>query len=124
MRPLLAVLLLVLSTGCASTGSPGSRRDQTRIERDEIAESNQTNALDLVRTLRPHWLRHRGVHTLRNEPDVVIYIDGIRSGDPSMLAQIPTINIEMIRFYNAQEAQFKFGVGHLNGAIDVTTRRG
>ena len=124
MRAAATLFLLVLVTACASTGTPGVRRDQKVIERAEVVESNQMNALDLVRTLRPQWLRPRGVASMTNDPEIMIYLDGVRAGGPAALSDIPAINIQSIRFYDAREAQFRFGVGHLHGAIDVTTRRG
>lgn len=125
MRTLMAALVVLVSASCASTGgAPTARKDQSFIDRAEIEASNQMNALDLVRTLRPHWLRHRGVASIANDPVVSIYIDGVRAGGPDALNGLPTINIESLRYYDASQAQFRFGVGHLHGAIEVHTRRG
>lgn len=125
MRMLLAALVVLVSASCASAGGePTARKDQNLIDRAEIEASNQMNALDLVRSLRPHWLRHRGVASISNDPEVMVYIDGVRAGGPSTLNGLPTINIESLRYYDASQAQFKYGVGHLHGAIDVRTRRG
>lgn len=124
MRAALPLVLLVLLTACATAGTSGTRRDHKVIERDELVESNQMNALDLIRSARPHWLRPRGVASMTNDPEIMIYLDGVRAGGPEVLAEMPLINIETIRFYDAREAQFRFGVGHLHGAIEISTRRG
>ncbi len=121
-RKLLLAAALVLVTGCAAAGT-GSSTDQSVLTREEIVEANQLNALELIRVYRPHWLRIRGSTSFRDEPEIVVYLDGVRAGSTDMLADIAAINIQEIRYYNAREAQFKFGVGHVQGAIDVITRR-
>lgn len=121
-KKLLLIAAVVALTGCASAGA-GTSRDQSVITRDEIVEANQMNALDLVQVHRPHWLRTRGSTSFTNEPAIVVYIDGVRSGGTDMLANVAAINIQEIRHYSAREAQFKFGVGHVQGAIEVITRR-
>lgn len=113
---------LVVLAGCASA-STGTTRDRSVLTREEIVDANELNALDLVRVHRPHWLRTRGSTSFTNEPAIVVYIDGVRAGEPDMLADIATINIEEVRYYDARQAQFKFGVGHVQGAIEVITRR-
>lgn len=116
------IIALVVLAGCASA-SNGATRDRSVITREEIVEANEINALDLVRVYRPHWLRTRGSTSFVNEPEILLYIDGVRTGDVDMLADIATINIEEIHYYDARQAQFKFGVGHVQGAIEVITRR-
>jgi hypothetical protein len=119
---LLWAMALAVLTGCASA-STGTSRDRSVLTREEIVDANELNALDLVRAYRPHWLRIRGSTSFTNEPAIVVYIDGVRAGEPDMLADIATINIEELRYYDARQAQFKFGVGHVQGAIEVITRR-
>ncbi len=58
-----------------------------------------------------------------DEPTILVYIDGVRAGGTDMLGNVAAINIQEIRHYSAREAQFKFGVGHVQGAIEVITRR-
>lgn len=116
------VAALVTLTGCAAAGT-GSGRDQSVLTRTEIVRANQLNALDLLRTERPHWLRIRGSTSFRDEPEIAVYLDGVRAGGRDMLADIATINIQEIRYYDARQAQYRFGVGHVQGAIEVITRR-
>lgn len=120
-RTLWAIGLIVL-TGCASA-STGTTRDRSVLTREEIVDANELNALDLIRVHRPHWLRIRGSTSFNSEPVIVVYIDGVRAGEPDLLADVATINIEEVRHYDARQAQFKFGVGHVQGAIEVITRR-
>jgi hypothetical protein len=41
-----------------------------------------------------------------------------------VLREIRAVNVASIRHFDAQEAQFKFGLGNVSGAILVTTRSG
>jgi len=93
------------------------------ITRDQIVLANQMTALDLIRVLRPHWLRRRGSTSYSNEPDIVVYLDGVRIGDPNALADIACINVESIEYFDARRAQYRWGLGHVHGAIEVKTLR-
>jgi hypothetical protein len=119
-----ATLALILTvTACAAAGTGPSRNDAV-ITQDEIIAVNELNVLDLIRVERPHWLRHRGSTSVSQDPEILIYIDGVRTGRPEILRDIATINVEEIRYYDARRAQYRFGVGHVQGAIDVITQRG
>ena len=122
-KTLLLAAGLVVLTGCASASTGGTSRDQSVMTREEIVDANQLNALELVRVHRPHWLRIRGSTSFTREPTILVYIDGVRAGDTEMLAEIATINIQELRYYNARQAQYRYGVGHVQGAIEVVTRR-
>lgn len=113
-----ALLLLLTVVGCASTGTGSS--SASTITREEILEANQMTALDLVRTVRPHWLNTRGPMSLRSTP-MVVYVDGMRAGGVEALADIGTTDVEEVRYYDPREAQFRFGTGHAQGAIEVLT---
>lgn len=112
---------MVAVAGCAAAGT-GSANGSV-ITRDQIAAANQMTALEVVRTERPHWLRHRGSTSFSSETPIKVYIDGVPAGGPEMLSEVATINIEEIRYYSPREAQFKFGTGHVQGAIEVVTLR-
>ena len=119
---LTAALGLALA-GCATAGG-GTSRNYNVLTREEIAAANQMTALQVIETERPQWLHRRGRRTVSGETDIVVYYDGGRFGGIASLADIPAINIERMRFYNEAEAQFRFGVGHLHGAIEVISRKG
>lgn len=115
------LILALVVAGCATTGS-GTRIDRTKITRTEIEESGYRTAMEVVQALRPTWLQLRGNKSFRNAPAIPVYIDGVPAGDVDMLRQISTQDVEQIEHYDARRAQFKFGVGHEYGAIEVTTR--
>lgn len=90
----------------------------------EIQSSHHQDAHEIIRGLRPHWLRVRGPNSFRSPNPIMVYVDGNRMGGPEVLSSVPTVNIEEIRFYNAAEAQARFGLNNTNGAIAIRTRGG
>lgn len=128
MRALASVFLAVVLAGCASspgTSSPGRQRDLITFE--EIAGSNVGTAYEVIEKLRPEYLRSRGsVSPLRSaEPErAVVYIDGVRSGGPDALRNIPRESLQEVRYLNGSDATTMYGTGHGGGAIQVRTRRG
>jgi hypothetical protein len=122
-RPFLSLLAVLTLTACGS-GQPGSPRpNPDQITRAEIDEAGPSNLFTLVQNLRPIWLRERGATSFTDETDVVVYLDRTRMGGRESLRSIHSSNVEMLQFFNAQRATARFGVGHVNGAILITTRR-
>lgn len=122
-KPILALLAALTLTACG-TGQPGSPRpNPDQITRVEIDEAGPSNLYTLVQNLRPIWLLERGATSFTDEIDVVVYLDGTRMGERESLRGIHSSNVETLQFYSAQRATARFGVGHVNGAILVTTRR-
>jgi hypothetical protein len=123
MRALVCISLLVLS-GCATAGEGvRSAQDRSELTREDIERAGYRNALELVQTERPHWLRSRGRTSLMYEAELVVYLDGVRLGGPATLGQIHPIDIQTIRYYDSREAQYRFGVGHTQGALEIVSRR-
>ncbi|HEU4995641.1 MAG TPA: hypothetical protein VFT29_12525 [Gemmatimonadaceae bacterium] len=64
--------------------------------------------------------------TLRSElgapAGIQVYLDGIRMGGLGELKRIPAQGIHSIRHYTGTEAQTRFGPGHSDGVIAVSTR--
>jgi len=122
-------LSLLVLVGCASSPDPGSggapRRESNRITSEEIRQVQAQSTYDLIRSLRPAWLERRGQHSLTNPAagQVVVYVDGTRTGGPDFLRQIPAINVESAQYLSGTEAGSRFGLDHSGGAILVTTRR-
>lgn len=134
MRPTIAVSLSALlltacasGTGGSSTGAPSTsgRRDADVITADEITVTSGQTVLDVVRTLRPAWLRRTRPVVLLDPTSVelLVYVDGARFGDMESLRQIAPGTVQTIRYYSASAAQAKFGTGNIQGAIEVTTKQ-
>jgi hypothetical protein len=114
---------LALVNGCALAGPADPAPTRMELTRSEIELTSHANALDLVAAERPHWLRTRGRVSFTNEPEIGVYLDGVRVGGPEFLRQLSPLDIDRIRYYDAREAQYRFGVGHAHGALDVVLRR-
>lgn len=122
MRMLIVAVLLVAGA-CAGIGER-STRDRDVLTLEEIDKSPQSDAYALIRGLRPQWLRIRGANTFSDRNPIMIYVDGTRLGGPNVLNSIPTNTIEEIRYYGPSDAQLRFGLNNMNGAIAIRTRRG
>jgi hypothetical protein len=132
----LAVFLF--AAACASTGEPRSGSSDTSvITEEEVANSHAANAYDLVQSLRPRWLNIRGQSSLGTttrrgidggnvdvmvEQDIPIYLDGTRIGGVETLRNVSTRELARLERLNAGTATQRFGGGHPNGAILLSTR--
>jgi hypothetical protein len=120
------VLLLVFTAACASTSTPArrttGRRDARQLHAEEIKTSSASNLYDAIRSQRPEWLIKRGQTSINLEGDIVVYVDNVALGGPESLKSIDVQSVQTVRFLNASEAQMRFGVGHMHGAIVVITR--
>ena len=129
VRAAILVVALPLAWACASAGSSasssGPRPERNLITAEEIAGMSVSDLFEAVRLLRPQWLSQRNPSTFRldAERDIVVYMDRIRFGEVDALKQFPPSLAVSIRFLDPSEATAEFGVGHLKGAIIVTTRR-
>lgn len=122
VAPMLGVCVVVLgcAKGQAATPSPSYEREV--ITAEEIATAQQTTALELVRYLRPQWLRSRGQDSFRSNPQVVVYVNNTRTQGIDHLNRVRPGEIREIRFLDGITASQRFGLGHGSGAILVTLR--
>jgi hypothetical protein len=120
----LAVLLLYM-VACASTSAQrrtSGRREARVLSAEEIRTASASNLYDVIRSHRPEWLIKRGQTSINLEGDIVVYVDNVALGGPESLKSIDVQSVQVVRFLNASEAQMRYGVGHMHGAIVVTTR--
>lgn len=122
MLPIFALLLAL--GGCASSQEGGSRGTDLNVLTSEQVMRYQ-NALQAVQTLRSQWLRGRAPGDLDTEAGIVrVYRDGLRVGGVEVLESMSTDGIDYIRFYNGIQASHRWGLGHENGVIFVSSRAG
>lgn len=120
--------LLVLATAMAACSSNPSgdtpSRQRDLITAEEIAAINVATAFDVVRQLRPEFLRSRGTMSLRETGGeyAVVYMNGMRMGGPEQLHQIRASDVETIRYISATDATTRWGTGHTGGVIEVTVK--
>lgn len=85
----------------------------------ELQDASGSNALEVVRQLRPIFLRSRGpLHA------PWVFVDNIPLGDVGELQRIPATSIREIRYLNARVATRDFGTGYSGGVIHVLTVNG
>ena len=119
---LLILAAMLVSCSSSSRTSYPSGRQTNIISADEISMTSSTNAYDLIRSLRPQWLRGRGQKSIYNPSASypVVYVNGVRHGTPETLGGISTTNISLVKFLNANEATILYGLDHASGAILIT----
>ena len=126
MRPLpslLSVSLLLFAAACATPQRPGPVTEPGDvIAQHQIDADGSRTVYELVQRLHPLWLQKRGTNTIQDDGDIVVYLDNARLGGPETLREIPAGNAASVRFLDAGRAQYRYGVGHMHGAIVVTTR--
>ena len=81
------------------------------------------DAYDVVRMLRPQWLRLRGTGSFRAEPPLWVYVDGLRAGTVSALREVPVALVMRMEFVDGVSATQRWGLDHGNGAIVILTQR-
>lgn len=121
------IMAAILSFGACVPG--GTLTPPTRgsdlIGTEEIEGSSAVDAYELVRQVRPNWLRGRGQANLRGGAPVlpVVYFRTQRQGSVDILRGIPTIRLLEMRFIDATTATTRYGNGHSGGVIEVMIRR-
>lgn len=124
VRSVVAACAIALLAGCASAGGSGSSGGNRNVLTAEELRTETAQTLeDAIRQQRPQWLQIRGVTSMNNQGDIVVYQDGNRMGGREVLRGIPVTVVESVRFLSAGEATTRYGTGHAHGAIVVVTRR-
>ncbi|NIP78513.1 MAG: hypothetical protein GWM90_04650 [Gemmatimonadetes bacterium] len=120
-------LLIVLTVTACAAAAPGDRAPDRRhlISRAEIEESGARSAWELVESLRPQWLWKRGLQNLSEatgNETLVVYMDNARLGPPETLRRITLGSVRYLEYFDARRATHRWGSGHLQGAILVSTQ--
>ncbi len=126
MRPLLCtlVLLLALCAGCAPAGSSspsGPRQDRNLLTQEQLRVSGYTTVYAAVEALRSNWLRAKGPDSFTNPTQVQVYIDDNQLGGVETLRAIQVNSISWVRYYDGMTASARWGLGHGQGVIYVST---
>lgn len=126
MRSLVGSLLLLLTlcTACATGGSPGAsrpRQDRNVITREQLRETGHTNVFQAVEALRSNWLRAKGTDSFTAPTQVQVYVDNNQLGGVETLRGIPTSQVTYVRYYDGVTASGRWGLGHGQGVIYVST---
>jgi hypothetical protein len=112
------------SGGGGTTSTSGPQRSRTQITAAEIKATNATTLYEVVERLHPEWLSSRGPKTLGGatgqiDTGVQVYIDTQAAGTVEVLRQFPITSAALLKYYSAADAQTRFGLGNLNGVIQI-----
>jgi len=120
-------LVLLAACGAASgsarsPGEPAPARRSDVVTLEDLAKTSASSSLsEALHALRPNWfLKHPSTLRPDKEGDIVVYLDQSRLGGPESLRTIPVRGVTLVRHYSATEAEARFGLGHLHGAIPVS----
>ena len=124
------VVCLILAAVFSSCGSPTRVSkplgDRYVITLEEIEQSKATNAFELIRERRPEFLRAQGPKTMmrgaRSTTMPTVYLNEMLLGETRELVKIPIETIKEVRYLNEVDAQQKYGLGNVAGAILITTK--
>jgi len=125
---MLALFVAVGVIGCASGGMTNNPASNAGIiTRGEIVSAGSGNAYEIIRRLRPNFLRAHGATTVGQAQELSafpnVYLDGLMYGDINSLRNIDATQMDEVRMYGAAEAQTRFGSGNSNGVIAITSRK-
>jgi hypothetical protein len=101
------------------------------ITAKQIRQSSARTLSELLRELRPQWLRAEGTRVLLpngEEPaamgGVQVYLNGVLLGGREALDKVSINAVTKIEFMNGQAAALRYGAGAEDGAILLTTAPG
>jgi hypothetical protein len=117
------IFALVSGICCTTTGrrATGGRVDRELITREQIETNHFTTAYEAVESLHSNWLRAKGTDSFTTPTEVVVYVNENRVGGVDALRNISVHTITSIRHLDGVTASARWGVGHGQGVILVTT---
>jgi hypothetical protein len=96
--------------------------NQNVLEPAEFEGTSTTDVLSLIQQYRPNWLVTRGRISIYDQSagEVHVAMNGtILTGDVSRLRDWRVMDVKVLRFLNAGEAQQRYGSGHGGGVIEM-----
>ena len=124
-RALVIAAVLSATAGCApksSSVSSAPRTDRNLLTPDVLRGQTYTNAYEAIEALRLNWLKPRGSDSFNTPSVVMVYLDNVKLGGVEALRGLQLANVQLIRHYDANQANARWGVGHSQGAIQVITQ--
>ncbi len=91
------------------------------ITQEQLREHQFRNAYEAVAALRGNWLLTRGSDSFTNPTQVLVYYDNVRLGGIETLYHLATPTITYIRYYDGLAATARWGLGHGQGVIYVSS---
>jgi hypothetical protein len=131
---LVGALLYLTPLGCTPPSASSRPRPSKQLYlitpmEIEAEGSRYATAYDLVKSLRPSMLLTRSAPTPRPAPGVPwqsrgvrVVLDGLDFGNIESLTTISAQTVLEIRFLSPIDATTRYGTGHMDGAIVITSR--
>lgn len=126
LLPFGCTLLMVLGCASAPAGERRERASANVVAAGELEAATESNMYEFVRARRPEWLQRARPATIAGAGGgypLLVYMDGTQLGDVESLRSVRPNALRSARFLAPSDAQLRFGSGHLNGAIELITRR-
>lgn len=117
---MIAALTLMVAA-CSASNPSRPQGDSNVIRRDEVMAGTYQTAYDVVRALHPNWLVKRSASNSRTAAQIWVYVDGSKYGDVSWLRNVPGNSVGSITRIDAGSATTRWGTGHTEGVLYVTT---
>jgi hypothetical protein len=122
----LSVNLLALGAllaGCAAAREELQAQERSVISSAEIAPLRNRSAYDVIKRLRPEYLKMRGPTTVMNpaEFEIGVYVDNMLLGGIGELRDIPAGDVYEIRYLSAMNGATRHPAQHPSGVIEITT---
>ena len=124
-RRIVVVLVVLVLTACGSSSKTSSGLSANRIVLSELTiPVHGLSVYEVVQQYKSHWLQPRGPTSINNPAPIKVYLDGSSTayGPVSSLHEIRADNVATITRLSAREAQFRYGLGNVAGAIVVDTK--
>jgi hypothetical protein len=126
-RVRLSQLLVLLVLGaCLNTQRRAATSGIDVVGEDQIENMRAVTAYDVVSRVHGDYLHSRGRQSMdAHMPEIPahVFVDDTYYGDISTLKAVPASQLSEVRFYQAYEAQYKFGSGHMGGVVQLITKR-
>lgn len=109
--------------GTPATGTPRRPAAGRVIGAEEIRGTQAVTLYEALQILVPNWLNDRGQDKFSNDLGVLIYVNGDEAaGGVSALHDIAASVVTSVERLTPGEATYRFGAGHNDGALLVSTR--
>jgi hypothetical protein len=120
-----AAIIFALVTSIASTptghSSASGHVHRELITRDQLDHNHFSTAYDAVESLHSNWLHPKGTDSFAAPTEVVVYLNANRVGSVDALKNIAVHTITSIQHFDGLAASARWGVGHGQGVILVST---
>jgi hypothetical protein len=113
---------LALVSACSvHRANTAPRLDRNLLVPEQFASRGYNTAYEVVEAMRSNWLTERGTDSFTSPVKIQVYFDGVRLGDVESLRTIDLRPVTYIRFFDGIAATARWGLGHGQGAIYVST---